>query len=126
MLLLEQILHLAVDTASEGIWTVSNGNATVAGGVVTGVTAGVDTISYSVTGSCGTAFATKVITINNSSVSGITGMTSVCLHATTTLIDTASSGNMELRQYICSNCRKHYRHCYRRSHRYSKYHLHQC
>ena len=36
------------DTAFGGTWSASNGHAVVAGGLVTGITSGVDTISYTV------------------------------------------------------------------------------
>ncbi|MFI5196094.1 MAG: T9SS type A sorting domain-containing protein, partial [Chitinophagales bacterium] len=51
------------DAVSGGVWSSTNSSrATVdpATGVVTGVTAGIDTIKYSVTNSCGT-FTTKVV-----------------------------------------------------------------
>lgn len=47
-----------------GTWTASNGNATVTGGIVTGVSAGIDTIYYAVTNSCGSATTRKIITIH--------------------------------------------------------------
>ncbi len=53
------------DTASGGVWRSSNTSlATVSGGVVTGVTPGIVTISYSVTNACGNSLATYTITIN--------------------------------------------------------------
>ena len=61
------------DAVSGGVWSASNSNATVSGGVVTGVTVGSVTISYSVTGGCGTAFATKAITVSNYFLPAITG-----------------------------------------------------
>jgi hypothetical protein len=52
------------NSVTGGAWTSSSGNATVSGtGVVTGVTAGTATISYTVTNSCGSASATSIITI---------------------------------------------------------------
>ena len=47
-----------------GSWSTGNANATVVGGVVTGVSAGGDTIGYLVTNSCGSATATSIITVN--------------------------------------------------------------
>jgi hypothetical protein len=76
-----------------GTWSASNGNATVAGGTVTGVTAGTDIISYSLTNACGTNDITKSITINPLPVPGtITGLTSVCIAGTITLTDAAPGG----------------------------------
>ena len=82
------------DTASGGAWSSSNNLfATVAGGVVTGVSAGVDTIKYTVTNGCGTAIATRVITVNALPVAGgITGTPVVCVGAMTTLADGATGG----------------------------------
>ena len=75
-----------------GSWSASNANATVSGGVVTGVTAGTVTISYTVTGGCGPAIATKVITVNNASLPVINGNATICAGTTTTLTDATSGG----------------------------------
>ena len=81
------------DTISGGIWSSSFTRATVASGVVTGITAGIDTIKYAVTISCGTAIATHIITINPAPYAGgITGVASVCIGGTTTLTDSISTG----------------------------------
>ena len=81
------------DATTGGIWAASNGNATVtSGGAVTGVSAGSVTISYSVTNSCGTATATKVVTVNISSVAPITGMPNICVGLTTALSDITPGG----------------------------------
>ncbi len=53
-------------SVSGGAWTVSNTNASItSGGVVTGVTGGTDTVYYTVTNSCGTFVASKIISISN-------------------------------------------------------------
>jgi sugar lactone lactonase YvrE len=81
------------DGVPGGVWTASNANATVSGGVVTGVTAGTDIIKYTVTFSCGTAFTTKTVTINLLPVpAAISGSLGVCLGGTTTLTDPSISG----------------------------------
>jgi len=80
------------DVVSGGMWSAGNTNATVSGGVVTGVTAGTVTISYAVTGACGTAYVTRLITVNNSSIPGINGNTAVCVGATTSLSDAVTGG----------------------------------
>ncbi len=52
------------DAVGGGVWSSSSANATVdAAGVVTGVTAGTVTISYTVTNGCGSASATSNITV---------------------------------------------------------------
>ena len=86
------------DAVTGGTWTTSNSNATVSSGVVSGVFAGAVTISYAVTNTCGTAYATKIITVSVSPVSGIAGTANECVGAVTALTDatpggTWSSGN---------------------------------
>ena len=52
-------------TVSGGTWTRSNISASISGScLVTGFLAGIDTISYSVTNSCGTTVANTTITVN--------------------------------------------------------------
>ena len=52
------------DGITGGTWNTSNANATVIGGLVTGVIAGSDTISYLITNVCGSATVSSIITIN--------------------------------------------------------------
>jgi len=82
------------DTAASGVW--SSSSPTVAGissiGVVTGVSTGMDVILYTVTNLCGTATATKTITVNAVSAGVITGITTLCAGGTTTLTDATSGG----------------------------------
>ncbi|PQJ12067.1 hypothetical protein CJD36_009775 [Flavipsychrobacter stenotrophus] len=59
-----------------GTWTVSNAHATVTGGVVTGITAGVDTIYYAVTNACGSATTSKIVTVHVSVVPMVTAAVS--------------------------------------------------
>jgi autotransporter-associated beta strand protein len=81
------------DTTSGGIWSTVNGNATVAGGVVTGVTPGTDTVQYIVTNVCGTAKAIKKVTINAiTPVDTIAGPSSVCTGAKITLTNATTGG----------------------------------
>lgn len=81
------------DAAPGGVWSASNTNATVSGGVVTGVTAGTDDISYTVTNVCGTASAVSTISIDPLPDAGaITGIPFVCVGTTTTLADAAPGG----------------------------------
>ena len=80
------------DAAIGGVWS-SNSHATVSGGIVTGVTAGLDTIRYTVTNTCGTAIALHTVTVNPLPIAGvISGMSTVCTGATITLSDTATGG----------------------------------
>ncbi len=80
------------DIVTGGVWSSSNTSlATIGIGVVTGVSTGLDTIKYTFTNVCGTATATKNITINPLP-SGITGTTNVCAGLTITLDDISTGG----------------------------------
>ena len=82
---------LLSDTAAGGVWSCTNSTATVAGGTVNGVSAGIDTIRYSVTNFCGTAVATMSISV--SAFPGvIIGNDTICVGDTITFIDTVSGG----------------------------------
>jgi hypothetical protein len=81
------------DDTTGGAWSASNSTATVMAGIVSGVSAGRDTISYSVTNACGTTTVTKTVTIDTITSAGvITGPTDVCIGSTMTLTDAASGG----------------------------------
>ncbi len=81
------------DGTPGGTWSASNGNATVSAGVVNGITAGVDTISYTVTGSCGSVSATKTVSVESAPAAGsITGPSNVCLGSPVMLTDGATGG----------------------------------
>ena len=81
------------DGTPGGTWSAGNANATVSGGTVTGISAGTDPISYSVTNSCGTANAVKVVTVVSFPTSGlITGISTVCVGSGITLTDPVPGG----------------------------------
>jgi uncharacterized protein YjdB len=83
------------NAVSGGAWSTSDASvATVnTSGVVSGVAAGNTTISYSVTNGCGTAVATNAFVVNPLPNAGsITGASSVCVNATTTLGNVANGG----------------------------------
>lgn len=75
---------------SGGTWTSSSGNATVnsTSGLVTGVTVGNATITYTVTGPC---YVTKQVTVNTQPASA-TGTQTVCVGFTTTFSSSTSGG----------------------------------
>ncbi len=78
------------DPSSGGAWTISNSNATVgsASGIVTGVTAGSATITYTLATGC---YTTTNVTIN-SLPSSIVGSLTVCPGTSTTLTDPSGGG----------------------------------
>ncbi len=80
--------------AGGGTWSTANAAvASVSTGTVYGVSAGSTTISYTVTNSCGTASATKAMTVNPLPSAGtISGASSVCEAASTTLSTSGSGG----------------------------------
>ena len=83
------------DGTPGGTWSSSGpGFATVsATGIVSGLSAGVVTISYSVVNTCGSAAATKSVTVNSApSVGVITGPSSVCTGSTIALTDGIAGG----------------------------------
>ena len=81
------------DATSGGTWSAVNGHATVVGGVVTGVSSGIDSINYTVSNSCGSSTAMKVVTINTLPFAGtITGSPTICFGSTTTFADAVSGG----------------------------------
>ena len=81
------------DGITGGTWSSSNSHATVSGGVVTAVSAGVDTIRYTATNSCGTATTSRTITINPLPTAGIiTGPSAVCTSSSMMLSDAVTGG----------------------------------
>ena len=87
------------ESVSGGTWGTTNGNASIsAGGVVTGLFGGMDTVTYSMTSGCGTRHASYPISVNPANAGTITGPTQVCQGSIITLSDvvpggTFSSGN---------------------------------
>ena len=83
------------DGAAGGVWSSSNNaiasvNST---GLVSGHAGGTATISYTVANSCGSVFATNVVTVNPLPNAGsITGANTVCTSSTITLSDVVTSG----------------------------------
>jgi len=82
-------------TAAGGTWSSSNNTvATVsASGVVTGVSVGNITLTYSVTNGCGTATTTAQVAVTLGADAGVlSGAATVCPAATTTLSSTVPGG----------------------------------
>ncbi len=82
------------DITPGGIWGSINPHATVSGGITTGVSSGSDTITYSVTNSCGTAVATMPITVNTTPLVSIIfgGNVTLCPGTSRTLSDPTPGG----------------------------------
>ncbi len=76
-----------------GAWSVTNAHAFVAGGLVFGVSGGVDTVLYTVSGSCGTAVASHAVTVNITPfASPVMGPVTVCIGTPVALSDAAPGG----------------------------------
>ncbi len=88
------LTSLFTDAVTGGTWSVANTHASIsAGGNVTGVTIGTDTILYTTSTPCGIATASLVVTVNVSPDAGaISGATTVCAGSTLTLTDYAGGG----------------------------------
>ena len=83
------------DATGGGAWSATNAHATVgtSTGVVSGVSAGTDTVKYTVTNTCGTATATKVISVSSAPYPGsISGYTSLCAGTSISLSESVTSG----------------------------------
>ncbi len=82
------------DATAGGTW--SSGSTSVAtvsaAGLVTGVSGGTSIISYTLTNACGSASATKTVTVDVLSSGTISGFSTVCLSTTTTLTDAVAGG----------------------------------
>lgn len=85
-------------SVSGGAWSSSNATANItSGGVVTGLMAGIDTITYFVVNGCGVAYATKIITINPLPSAGtISGPSTVCISSTISVSSSVSGGSWSL------------------------------
>ncbi|MCF8449637.1 MAG: Ig-like domain-containing protein [Taibaiella sp.] len=80
-------------TVSGGTWSSSLPSiATVSPvGVVTGVSPGTTTITYTVSSACGSVYASRVVTVS-AAPAAITGTTTVCSGATASLYNAVSGG----------------------------------
>ena len=82
-----------INTSTGGIWNVTNANATVSGGVLTGAFAGLDTVSYTVSNSCASKSAISIVAVNVIPTPGpIMGALTICRGGTSLLSDTVTTG----------------------------------
>jgi hypothetical protein len=79
------------DTAAGGVWSISNSNATLSGNVVTAVSAGWDTIYYTVSNACGMA-DDSISFFVSPPPPPVSGNLRVCLGDTTILADALFGG----------------------------------
>ena len=80
-------------SASGGVWGSTGLHATVAGGVITGRTAGPDTVFYTVTNVCGSAVSKLAVDVLPQPDAGtIIGADTICTGATTQLASTSPGG----------------------------------
>ena len=86
--------HYFTESVSTGTWSSLYGYANVSStGFVTGMAAGIDTIFYTTTNSCGTVRAAFPVVVNALPVAGtIVGTTTLCSGTSSRLSDTASGG----------------------------------
>jgi trimeric autotransporter adhesin len=78
------------NAASGGVWSSGNTSIATVGstGIVSGISSGLATISYTVTNGCGSAAAIRMVTVNSLATPGIqTGIAQVAVGATVTLSD---------------------------------------
>ncbi len=82
------------DPVPGGVWSTAGSYATVSStGIVTGIAAGVDTVIYTVSSSCGSASAYRTITVNPLPSAGtLSGPSAVCVGATITLSPSVPAG----------------------------------
>ena len=90
--------HLLLSVAdTTGTWVATNSNATISAGDVLGMSAGVDTINYTLTNSCGSTTTSKTITIAPLPVAGtITGVDSLCVSTNYVLNSSATGGTWSI------------------------------
>lgn len=82
-------------TITGGTWSAANGTATIntSSGLVTGVTAGTNIITYTVSNACGTATTTRGLTVNPLPNAGtISGADSVCIASSISLTASVPGG----------------------------------
>ena len=85
------LASITLTDAGGGTWTSSSASTATAGpstGVITGVTAGTDTITYTIGTGC---YVTKLVTVNPIPAA-ITGVSPVCVNSTETVGDVTPSG----------------------------------
>ena len=81
------------DASPGGVWTSSSAGVTIAGGVVTGVAAGTDTIKYTVTNSCGVVHAATTISVNTlPDIGTISGVDTICTGISLPMLDAVTGG----------------------------------
>ncbi len=76
-----------------GMWSCTNGSASILNGVVTGLSTGLDTIQYTIANICAVRTISKTISvITMPEVAAISGANRMCAGESVTLTDTTSGG----------------------------------
>lgn len=77
-----------------GLWGVTNANAIISGGgSLSGITPGLDTVTYTFTNTCGSSTATTTVMVTATGYAGeITGPTDVCVGSSIALTDIIPGG----------------------------------
>lgn len=75
------VTNVMTATAPGGVWSSSNGNAAISpAGIISGVTPGTSMLTYTVSNSCGSDFATHLISVYPSPVAGtVIGGSAMCV-----------------------------------------------
>ncbi|NDC41613.1 MAG: hypothetical protein EBZ77_08695, partial [Chitinophagia bacterium] len=80
-------------SASSGTWRATSAHSTVAGGIVTGITVGSDTVLYTLSGACGNVTSAWPIAVLPMAFAGtITGDTAICTGNTGTVSASDTGG----------------------------------
>lgn len=79
------------DATPGGVWSNTSGNASVAGGIVTGVLAGMDVINYTVTNTCGAAGTSLTVNVTPTATA-ISGPGRICSGTVNTMSNGTSGG----------------------------------
>ncbi len=89
-------IALLSGSVSGGVWSSSNtAVATVSGsGIVLGISAGTTTVSYTVSNSCGTVTATKIVTVLPLPTTGVIAGSGVLCQGSTALMTSSVSGGV--------------------------------
>lgn len=94
---LESSITLA-DSTGAGTWSITNADATVSNGIITGQAPGKDTVEYTISNGCGSVTVSKPITVLPlPDISNITGASAICIGATAVYTNALQGGTWSSR-----------------------------